>query len=73
MAQLVKNLLAVQELLLVIQSGLTLCNPMVCSLPGSSVQDSSDKNTGVGCHFLLQQCRETPVQFLGGENLLEKK
>ena len=33
----------------------TLCNPMVCSLPGSSVhRDSPGKNTGVGCHALLQ-------------------
>ena len=37
MAQLVKHLPAMQELLLVTQSGLILCNPMVCSLPGSSV------------------------------------
>ena len=30
------------------------CNPM-CSPPGSSVhEDSPGKNTGVGCHFLLQ-------------------
>ena len=34
---------------------LTLCNPMDCSPPGSSVHgDSPGKNTGVGCHFLLQ-------------------
>ena len=33
------------------ESGLTLCNPMDCSSPGSSVHG---KNTGVGCHFLLQ-------------------
>ena len=34
---------------------LTLCNPVDCSLPGSSVHgDSPDKNTGVGCHSLLQ-------------------
>ena len=33
----------------------TLCNPMDCSLPGSSVhRDSPDKNTGVSCHALLQ-------------------
>ena len=33
------------------------CNPMYCSLPGSSV-DSPGKNPGVGCHFLLQRiCR----------------
>ena len=32
----------------------TLCDPMNCSLPGSSVWNSLGKNTGVGCHFLLQ-------------------
>ena len=32
-----------------LQSYLTLCDPMYCSLPGSSVQDSPGKNTGVGC------------------------
>ena len=32
-----------------------LCNPMDCSPPGSYVHgDSPDKNTGVGCHALLQ-------------------
>ena len=42
-------------LCLVTQSCPTLCNPMDCSLPGSSVhQDSSGKYTGVGCHALLQ-------------------
>ena len=40
---------------LVIQSCLTLCDPMDCSLPDSSVHgDSPGKNTGVGCHTLLQ-------------------
>ena len=40
---------------LVAQSCLTLCGPMDCSLPGSSVpRDFPGKNTGVGCHFLLQ-------------------
>ena len=30
-------------------------DPVDCSPPGSSVHgDSPDKNTGVGCHFLLQ-------------------
>ena len=34
-------------------------NPMECSLPGSSVhKDSPGKNTGVGCHSLLQQLTE---------------
>ena len=42
-------------LCLVTQSCLTLCDPMECSLPGSSVHgDSPGKNTGVGCHALFQ-------------------
>ena len=37
------------------QSFLTPCDPIGCSLPGSSLHgDSLGKNTGVGCHFLLQ-------------------
>ena len=37
------------------QSCPTLCDPMNCSPPGSSVHgDSPGKNTGVGCRFLLQ-------------------
>ena len=40
---------------LVAQSCLTLCDPMDCSLPGSSVHgDSPGRNTGVGCHDPLQ-------------------
>ena len=40
---------------LVAQSCPTLCDPMNCSPPGSSVHgDSPGKNTGVGCHALLQ-------------------
>ena len=40
---------------LVAQSCLTLCDPMDCSPPGSSVLgDSSGKNTGLGCCALLQ-------------------
>ena len=43
-------------LCLVTLSSLTLCDPMDCSLPGSSVRgDSPGKNTGVGCHALLQE------------------
>ena len=42
-------------LCLVAQSCLTLCNPMDCSPPGSSVcGDSPGKNTGLGCHALLR-------------------
>ena len=40
---------------LVAQLCLTLCDSVDCSLPGSSVHgDSPGKNTGVGCHSLLQ-------------------
>ena len=39
----------------VAQSRLILCNPMDCSPPGSScLWNLLGKNTGVGCHFLLQ-------------------
>ena len=38
-----------------LQPYLTLCNPMDYSPPGSSCPwDSPGKNTGEGCHFLLQ-------------------
>ena len=40
----------------VAQLCLTLCDPVDCSLPGSSISpwDFPCKSTGVGCHFLLQ-------------------
>ena len=38
----------------VIQLCLTLCSPMDCSPPGSSIQDSPGKNTAVCCLALLQ-------------------
>ena len=39
----------------VTHSGLTLCDPMDCSPPGSSIHgDSPGKNTGVGCYAFLQ-------------------
>ena len=42
-------------LCLVAQSYPTLCNPMDCSPPDFSVhEDSPGRNTGVGCHGLLQ-------------------
>ena len=42
-------------LCLVAQPCPTLCNPMDCSPTGSSVhRDFPGKNTGVGCHALLQ-------------------
>ena len=37
-----------------LQSCLTLCNPIDDSPLGSCLWDSPGKNTGVGCHFLLQ-------------------
>ena len=35
------------------------CDPMDCSLPGSSVWDFPGKNTGVDCHFLLHGISRT--------------
>ena len=37
-----------------LQSCPTLCDPIDSSPPGSHPWDSPGKNTGVGCHFLLQ-------------------
>ena len=38
-----------------LQSCLTLCDPMDCSPPGSCVhEDSPGKNSAVGCYALLQ-------------------
>ena len=37
-----------------LQSCLTLCNSIDGSPPGLCPWDSPGKNTGVGCHFLLQ-------------------
>ena len=46
-----------------VPSCLTLCHPMDCRLQGSSLHvDSPGKNTGVGCHALLQGI--FPVQEL---------
>ena len=43
-------------LCLVVQLCLTLCDPIDCSPSGSSVHgDSPGKNTGVGCHALIQE------------------
>ena len=45
----------------VLQSCPTLCDPMDCSLPGSS-WDSPGKSIGVGCHALLQRIFLTRIQ-----------
>ena len=53
-------------LCLVSQLRPTLCSPMDCSPPGSSVcGDSPVKNTGVGCHALLQGTSPTQGMNLG--------
>ena len=53
-------------LCLVAQLRLTLCYPMDCSPPGSSVLgDSPGKTTGVGCHALLQGIFPTQVSNPG--------
>ena len=47
------------------QSCLTLCDPIDCSPPGSSVHGIfPGMNTGVGCHFLLQGIFPTQGIFL---------
>ena len=54
----------------VAQSCLTLCDPMDCSLPGSSVHGIfPGKNIGVGCHFLLQEIFPTQGLNLGSPAL----
>ena len=48
------------------QSCPTLCDPMDSSQPGFSVHGIfPDKNTGVGCHFLLQGIFQTQGSNLG--------
>ena len=49
---------------LVVQLYPTLCNPMHCSQPGSSVHEIL-QNTGVDCHSLLQGIFPTQGSNLG--------
>ena len=50
----------------VAQSCPILCDPMDCSLPGSSIHGIFlGKNTGVGCHLLLQEIFPTQGSNLG--------
>ena len=52
---------------LVAQSRRTLCNPMDCRTPDSSVHgDSTGKKTGVGCHALIQ--RVFPIHYLNPDS-----
>ena len=54
-------------LCLVAQSCPTLCDPMDCSSPGSSVhRGSPGRNTGMGCHALLQGIFPTQVSCIAG-------
>ena len=54
---------------LVAQLYLTFCDHTDCSLPDSSVhgifQARTLKNTGAGCHFLLQRVFPTQVFYVG--------
>ena len=44
----------IHYILCCVQLCLTLCDPMDCGPPGSSIHgDSPGKNTGVGCHAVL--------------------
>ena len=57
---------------LVTQSCPTLCIPVDWGLPGSSVLGNSPgKNTGVGCHALLQEI--FPTQELNPDLLLRRQ
>ena len=75
---------SLRECVLVTQLFLALGDPVDCSPPGSSIHGiPHDKNTGVGCHFLLQgifptqglnpgllHCRQTLYQLSHREDLL---
>ena len=58
------------------QSCPTCCDPMDCSLPGSSVHGgSAGQNTGEGCHALLKENVENQMQTfsLGLQFSVEKQ
>ena len=56
------SMLIIYVLCLVTQSFLTLCDPVDCGPPSSSVHgDSPGKNTEVGCHAVLQGIFPTQV------------
>ena len=52
--QKLRSLIAAAAAAKSLQSCPTLCDPIDGSPPGSPIWDSPGKNTGVGCHFLLQ-------------------
>ena len=56
-----------------LQSCPTLCHPMSCSLPGSSVHGNSPgKNTRMGCHFLLDIGIKSRSPTLWADSLLSE-
>ena len=53
------------------QSCLTLCDLLDCSPPGSSVHGNSlGKNTGVGCHLLLQEMNRLYIYIYSSKMFL---
>jgi len=50
-----------------------LCNPLDCGLPGPSLHGILYKNTGVGCHFLLQGIFPTQGSNLSLPRLLHRQ
>ena len=61
------NVCIIEYMCLIAQTCLTLYDIMDCSPPGSSVHgDSPGKNTGVGCHALLQGILPTQVFRIAG-------
>ena len=62
-SQYAEDILEDSVLCLVTSSRLTLCDPMDCTSPGSSVHgDSAGKNTGVGCYALLQDLANPGIE-----------
>ena len=52
-----------------LESCLTLCEPIDRSPPGSPVPGILGKNTGVGCHFLIQCMKvKVKVKLLSGNS-----
>ena len=61
------NALAAAAAAKLLQSCPTLCDPIDGSLRGSCPWDSPGKNTGVGCHFLLQ-CMKVKSESEGAQS-----
>ena len=57
----------------VIQLSPTLCGPMDCSLPGSSIHGIFQASVLEWVAISFSAMKETPVQFLGQEDPLQKE